>query len=159
MANIVRLSEIRRKAKPTFFSRPELNQLLSLYSRQVARGLWRPVWRDQSRKMHAFEGETLRLTKISGYKGAATGSAEQSKQDSKSNGFVPEVMNALRMIVPATSLADVHSLMLYPAMASHRDIAPKHRARLGIHDNLVRLSVGIEAVEDIIADLDQALQA
>jgi cystathionine beta-lyase/cystathionine gamma-synthase len=69
------------------------------------------------------------------------------------------VMNALRIVVPATSLADVHSLMLYPAMASHRDIAPKHRARLGIHDNLVRLSVGIEAVEDIIADLDQALRA
>ncbi len=69
------------------------------------------------------------------------------------------IMNALRMIVPATSLADVHSLLLYPAMASHRDIAPKHRARLGIHDNLVRLSAGIEAVEDIIADLDQALKA
>jgi cystathionine beta-lyase/cystathionine gamma-synthase len=68
------------------------------------------------------------------------------------------MMNALRMIVPATSLGDVHSMMLYPAMASHRDIAPKHRARLGIHDNLVRLSVGIEAVEDIIADLDQALR-
>jgi len=68
------------------------------------------------------------------------------------------VFNALRMIVPATSLGDVHSMMLYPAMASHRDIAPKHRARLGIHDNLVRLSVGIEAVEDIIADLDQALR-
>jgi cystathionine gamma-synthase/methionine-gamma-lyase len=69
------------------------------------------------------------------------------------------MMNALRMVVPATSLGDVHSMMLYPAMASHRDIAPKHRARLGIHDNLVRLSVGIEAVEDIIADLDQALRA
>jgi cystathionine beta-lyase/cystathionine gamma-synthase len=68
-------------------------------------------------------------------------------------------MNALRMIVPATSLGDVHSMMLYPAMASHRDIAPKHRARLGIHDNLVRLSVGIEAVDDIISDLDQALSA
>jgi cystathionine gamma-synthase/methionine-gamma-lyase len=69
------------------------------------------------------------------------------------------MMNALRMVVPATSLGDVHSMMLYPAMASHRDIAPKHRARLGIHDNLVRLSVGIEAVEDIVADLDQALRA
>lgn len=41
MATIVRLSEIRRKAKPTFFSRGELNQLLSLYSRQVMRGQWR----------------------------------------------------------------------------------------------------------------------
>jgi cystathionine gamma-synthase/methionine-gamma-lyase len=69
------------------------------------------------------------------------------------------MMNALKMIVPATSLGDVHSMMLYPAMSSHRELAPKHRARLGIHDNLVRLSVGIEAAEDIIADLDQALTA
>jgi cystathionine beta-lyase/cystathionine gamma-synthase len=69
------------------------------------------------------------------------------------------MMNALRMVVPATSLGDVHSMMLYPAMASHRDIAPKHRARLGIQDNMVRLSAGIEALEDIIADLDQALRA
>jgi len=67
------------------------------------------------------------------------------------------MMNALKMIVPATSLGDVHSMMLYPAMSSHRELAPKHRARLGIQDNLVRLSIGIEAVEDIIADLDQAL--
>jgi Protein of unknown function (DUF2794) len=41
MATIVRLSEVRRKARPTFFSRGELNQLLSLYSRQVSRGQWR----------------------------------------------------------------------------------------------------------------------
>jgi cystathionine beta-lyase/cystathionine gamma-synthase len=67
------------------------------------------------------------------------------------------LMDALRMIVPATSLGDVHSMMLYPAMASHRELAPKHRERLGIRDNLIRLSVGIEAPEDIIADLDQAL--
>jgi len=67
------------------------------------------------------------------------------------------VMNALRMIVPSTSLGDVHTMMLYPAMSSHRDISPKHRARLGIGDNLLRISIGIEAVEDIIADLEQAL--
>jgi cystathionine beta-lyase/cystathionine gamma-synthase len=48
-------------------------------------------------------------------------------------------------------------MILYPAMSSHRDLAPKHRERVGIRDNLVRLSVGIEAVEDIIADLEQAL--
>jgi Protein of unknown function (DUF2794) len=41
MANIIRLSEVRRRARPTFFSRAELNLLLSLYSRQVARGQWR----------------------------------------------------------------------------------------------------------------------
>ena len=67
-------------------------------------------------------------------------------------------MDALRMIVPATTLGDVHSLMLYPAISSHRDLAPKHRERLGIRDSLVRLSAGIEAVEDIEADLDQAFK-
>jgi cystathionine gamma-synthase/methionine-gamma-lyase len=67
------------------------------------------------------------------------------------------LMDSLRLIVRATSLGDVHSMMLYPVMSSHRDIAPKQRERMGIRDNLVRLSVGIEAVEDIIADLDQAL--
>ncbi|MGH7074120.1 MAG: DUF2794 domain-containing protein [Stellaceae bacterium] len=41
MANIIRLSEVRRKPRPSFFSRAELNLLLSLYSRQVARGQWR----------------------------------------------------------------------------------------------------------------------
>jgi cystathionine beta-lyase/cystathionine gamma-synthase len=69
------------------------------------------------------------------------------------------VMNSLKMIVSATSLGDVQTMVLYPAMASHRDLSPKHRARLGIHDNLLRLSAGIEAVDDIIADLDQALRA
>jgi cystathionine gamma-synthase/methionine-gamma-lyase len=72
---------------------------------------------------------------------------------------VYKLMNALKMIVPATSLGDVHSMMLYPAIASHRELSPKHRERLGIRDSLVRLSVGIEAPEDIIADLDQALRA
>jgi len=66
-------------------------------------------------------------------------------------------MNALRMIVRATSLGDVHSMMLYPVMSSHREISPRHRERMGIRDNLVRLSVGIEAVEDIVEDLEQAL--
>jgi cystathionine beta-lyase/cystathionine gamma-synthase len=66
-------------------------------------------------------------------------------------------MNRLRMIVPGTSLGDVHSLLLYPAMSSHRDISPKMRDRMGIRDNLVRLATGIEAAEDIIEDLDQAL--
>jgi cystathionine beta-lyase/cystathionine gamma-synthase len=68
-------------------------------------------------------------------------------------------MDALKMIVRATSLGDVHSMALYPVMSSHRDLSPKHRERLGIRDNLVRLSVGIEDTEDIIADIDQALKA
>jgi cystathionine beta-lyase/cystathionine gamma-synthase len=71
----------------------------------------------------------------------------------------PEVfrlMDRLKMIVRATSLGDVHSMMLYPAISSHRDLSPKRRKQLGINDNLVRISVGIEAADDIIADLDQA---
>ena len=66
-------------------------------------------------------------------------------------------MDALKMIVRATSLGDVHSMALYPVMSSHRELSPKHRERMGIRDNLVRLSIGIEAPEDIIADLEQAL--
>jgi cystathionine beta-lyase/cystathionine gamma-synthase len=76
------------------------------------------------------------------------------------DGGRPEVfrmMDRLKMIVRATSLGDVHSMMLYPAISSHRDLSPKRRRSLGIQDNLVRISVGIEAAEDIIADLDQAL--
>jgi len=65
-------------------------------------------------------------------------------------------MDGLKMIVRGTSLGDVHTMMLYPAMSSHREISPKHRQRMGIRDNLVRLSVGIEAPEDILADLEQA---
>lgn len=65
-------------------------------------------------------------------------------------------MEKLKMIVRATSLGDVHTMALYPAMSSHRDLAPKQRERAGIRDSLIRISVGIEAVEDIIADLEQA---
>lgn len=74
----------------------------------------------------------------------------------------PEVfrfMDALKMVVRGTSLGDVHSLLLYPLIASHRDLPPKQRQRMGIKDNLVRISIGIESAEDIKADLDQALAA
>ncbi len=67
-------------------------------------------------------------------------------------------MDSLGLVVCGTSLGDVHSLLLYPAIASHRDLSPKQREKLGITDGLVRLCCGIEAVDDIIADLDQALR-
>ncbi len=66
-------------------------------------------------------------------------------------------IDALQLVVGATTLGDVHTLVLYPVMSSHRDLAPKQRERLGIRENLLRLSVGIEAVEDVEADLDRAL--
>ena len=67
------------------------------------------------------------------------------------------MVDRLRLVVRATSLGDVHSMILHPEMSSHRDLAPKHRQRLGIRENLLRLSVGIEDPDDIIADLEQAL--
>lgn len=66
-------------------------------------------------------------------------------------------MEALELVLPATTLGDVYSLTLYPAHSSHRALSPEERAAIGIGEGLVRLSVGIEDVEDIIADLDQAL--
>jgi cystathionine gamma-synthase/methionine-gamma-lyase len=66
-------------------------------------------------------------------------------------------MEALRLILPATTLGDVYSLVLYPAMSSHRALPVEERRRLGIGDGLVRLSVGIEDPADIVADLEQAL--
>lgn len=66
--------------------------------------------------------------------------------------------DALRMIQPATSLGDVYSLILYPAHASHRALTPEQRAAVGIGPGLVRLSVGIEDLEDIFTDLVAALQ-
>jgi cystathionine beta-lyase/cystathionine gamma-synthase len=71
---------------------------------------------------------------------------------------VMQFMNRLKMIVPGTSLGDVHSLMLYPLIASHRDVSPKMRERMGIRDTLLRISCGIESVDDIIFDLDQAIK-
>jgi len=72
----------------------------------------------------------------------------------------PEVfrfMEALQLIQAATSLGDVYSLLLYPAQSSHHSLGREERLRQGIGDGLVRLSVGVEAAEDIIADLQQAL--
>ena len=68
-------------------------------------------------------------------------------------------MDALRMCVRATSLGDVFTGVLHPATASHREVAPARRRQLGISDGLVRISVGIEAVADIITDVEQALTA
>ena len=76
------------------------------------------------------------------------------------NAGKPEIfalMDALELIQPATSLGDIYSLMLYPAISSHRSLTPEERHSLGIGDGLLRLSAGIEDVADIQADLAQAL--
>lgn len=66
-------------------------------------------------------------------------------------------LERLRLILPATTLGDVTTLILYPAIASHRALTPDQRAALGIGEACLRVSAGIEAAADLIADLDQAL--
>ncbi len=58
----------------------------------------------------------------------------------------------------APSLGGVETLITRPSTTSHSGIAPEDRRRMGISDGLVRLAVGIEAVEDLIDDLSQALE-
>jgi len=66
-------------------------------------------------------------------------------------------MDALKIVVRSSSLGDVFTSVLHPATASHRDFLPTRRQELGIVDGLVRISVGIESIDDIIADIEQAL--
>jgi cystathionine gamma-synthase/methionine-gamma-lyase len=68
-------------------------------------------------------------------------------------------LNALRLIKVATTLGDVHSLVLYPVMSSHRWVPAETRRELGISDGLLRLSVGIEDISDIVEDLERGLRA
>jgi cystathionine gamma-synthase/methionine-gamma-lyase len=66
-------------------------------------------------------------------------------------------MERLRLVLPGTTLGCIHSLVLYPARSSHRALTAEQRAAWGIGEGLLRLSVGIEDGDDIIADLEQAL--
>jgi cystathionine beta-lyase/cystathionine gamma-synthase len=77
------------------------------------------------------------------------------KDDTRAGAF--RFMNALRLCVRSTSLGDVFTSVLHPATASHRDLTPSRRAELGITDGLIRISVGIESVDDIMSDIGRAL--
>lgn len=76
-----------------------------------------------------------------------TGSLENAKQ----------VLESVRLCTLGESLGGVETLISHPATMTHASVPEPERNRLGITDGLVRVSVGIEDVEDIIADLDQAL--
>jgi cystathionine beta-lyase/cystathionine gamma-synthase len=68
------------------------------------------------------------------------------------------VLDNVRLCALAESLGGVETLVSHPATMTHAAVPAEHRARLGITDGLVRISVGIEEAEDIIADLDAALR-
>jgi cystathionine beta-lyase/cystathionine gamma-synthase len=77
-----------------------------------------------------------------------TGSLENARQ----------VLKSVRLCSLAESLGGVETLISHPATMTHASVPPEDRSRLGITDGLVRISVGIEDVEDLIADLEQALE-
>lgn len=66
-------------------------------------------------------------------------------------------LSSVKLHTLAESLGGVESLIEHPAIMTHASVPPEVRAQIGLSDNLIRVSVGIEAVEDLIADLDQAL--
>ena len=67
-------------------------------------------------------------------------------------------LEALQLITQETHVADVRSCVLHPASTTHRQLSEEDLKAAGVPYNLIRLSVGIENAEDIIADLEQALE-
>jgi cystathionine beta-lyase/cystathionine gamma-synthase len=69
------------------------------------------------------------------------------------------LLNAVRLMALAESLGGVETLISHPATMTHASVPPERRAALGITEGLVRISVGIEDVDDLLEDLEQALEA
>jgi cystathionine gamma-lyase/cystathionine beta-lyase/cystathionine gamma-lyase/homocysteine desulfhydrase len=94
-----------------------------------------------------FELGKKQMTGFGGMLAFETGSLENARTFLKS----------LRLCSLAESLGGVETLIAHPATMTHASVPPEERRRLGITEGLVRISVGIEDVEDLIADLQQAL--
>ena len=89
---------------------------------------------------------------MSGGSGMVTFEVDGSGDDAR------RVSEAMRIFTLATSLGGVESLVSIPVLTSHAMISAEQRAEMGVTEQMVRLSVGIEAVEDLIEDLDRAMQ-
>jgi len=98
--------------------------------------------------------EHERITRVH-FPGVGALVAIELRDNTKEGAF--RFMDALQLCVRSTSLGDVFTSVLHPATASHRDLTPSRRQELGIVDGLVRISVGIESIDDIVADVEQAL--
>ena len=68
-----------------------------------------------------------------------------------------QFIDALNMILRLVNIGDAKSLACHPASTTHRQLSPEELAKAGVSDDLVRISVGIEHIDDIIADVEQAL--
>lgn len=80
---------------------------------------------------------------------------ELAGDDGKKRAF--EVLNRLRIIDISNNLGDAKTLITHPATTTHRAMGPEGRASIGLSDGVVRISVGLEDVEDLLGDLDHAL--
>ena len=67
--------------------------------------------------------------------------------------------DALKIFKRLVNIGDAKSLACHPASNTHRQLSEEEQAKAGVKPEMIRLSVGIEAIEDILADLDQALEA
>ncbi|HEX6806245.1 MAG TPA: aminotransferase class I/II-fold pyridoxal phosphate-dependent enzyme [Terriglobales bacterium] len=93
----------------------------------------------------------LAIDQMKGGGGVLSFEVEGSGEDAK------KVSECLRLFTLAPSLGGVESLVSLPVLTSHAMISAEHRKKMGVTEQLIRLSVGIENAEDLIADLDQAL--
>lgn len=97
----------------------------------------------------------LAKRQMSGGGTVVTFELDAAEGDGKKRAF--EVLNALRVIDISNNLGDAKTLITHPATTTHRAMGPEGRAAVGITDGVVRISVGLEDVGDLIGDLDQAL--
>lgn len=88
----------------------------------------------------------------------ATGFGAMISFEVTSAELVEKVLSRIKVILFAESLGGVESLITYPMLQTHAAVPEEIRNRLGVNDRLLRLSVGIENVEDLIGDLEQALE-
>jgi cystathionine beta-lyase/cystathionine gamma-synthase len=89
---------------------------------------------------------------MSGGSGMVTFEVEGTGDDAR------RVSEAMRLFTLATSLGGVESLVSIPVLTSHAMISAELREQMGVNEQMVRLSVGIESVEDLIEDLERALE-
>jgi cystathionine beta-lyase/cystathionine gamma-synthase len=92
-------------------------------------------------------------TQMSGGGGMVTFEVEGTGEDAR------RVSEAMRLFTLATSLGGVESLVSIPVLTSHAMISAELREKMGVNEQMVRLSVGIESADDLIADLEHALEA
>jgi cystathionine beta-lyase/cystathionine gamma-synthase len=100
-----------------------------------------------------FPGHALAQRQMSGFGGMLTIEVAGSGEDAT------RAADRLKLFALAPSLGGVESLVTQPCTTTHHGLTPEERTRRGISDSMLRLSVGLEDVEDLIADLNQALES